>query len=109
MVRISSLIRADKEYRDFFDTLNEAYRSKSSHPIVVNGLTGGSEDAFLAEGVIDAVKLSGAPVLVLCGSEEQQLSVYALLSVLDIRVKRFPGRNLIFNNITSSHDVERLH
>ncbi len=107
MKRISSLIRLDKEYRDFSDTLAEAYRRSSSYPIVVNGLTGGSEDAFLAEGVIDAVKCSNTPVLVLCGSEEQQLSVYATLSATDLRVRRFPGRNLVFNNITSSHDVER--
>ena len=107
MERISSLIRFDKEYRDFFDTLLQAYRQKTSYPIVINGLTGGSEDAFLAESVIDAVGCSNAPVLVLCGSEEQQLSVYSILSSLDLRVKRFPGRDLVFNNITASHDVER--
>ena len=107
MERISSLIRTDKEYRDFSDTLRDAYLRSTSYPIVVNGLTGGSEDAFLAEAVIDAVEYSTAPVLVLCGSEEQLLSVHALLSGLDLKVRRFPGRNLVFNNITASHDVER--
>ena len=107
MDRISSLIRADREYKNFLTTLTETYRAKEVLPIAVNGLTGGAEGAFLVESVIEARKLSDAPVLILCGSEGECEKAVRLLSEGGVSVRRYKKRDLVFYNIRASHDIER--
>ena len=107
MDRISSLIRADREYKSFLQTLTETYRSKDVLPIAVNGLSGGAEAAFLVESVIEARRLSDAPVLVLCGSEGECEKVTKLLLEGGVSVRRYKKRDLVFYNIRASHNLDR--
>ena len=108
MQRISSLIRRDKEFGSFKDTLEHSYRDKTPLPIVVNGLSGGAEDAFLCESVIEAVRVAnGVPVLILTDSDEHRDDVFSLLTSSGINAQRFKSRDLVFKNISASADVDR--
>ena len=107
MQRVTSLIRADREYRNFVLSLGEAFRKDGSHPIAVNGLSGGAEDAFLVESVIEAKKLTDAPLLVLVGSDVEREKVLALLTSAGISAVGYKKRDLVFHNIRASHDVDR--
>ncbi len=106
-MRLSALIRADREYKGFLSALEEAYASQRSLPIAVNGLTGGAESAFLTESVIEARRISGAPVLVLVGSDAERESVTSFLSEAGLRAAAYKKRDLVFHNIRASHDVDR--
>ncbi len=107
MERLTGLIRADREYRNFVLSLGETFRKDDSLPIAVNGLSGGAEDAFLVESVVEARKLSPSPVLVLVGSETERERVIALLLTAGISAVGYKKRDLVFHNIRASHDVDR--
>ncbi len=104
----TSLIRLDKEYREFSDALKHAfYKKEELLPIAVNGLSGGAETAFIAETVKDAVKISGVPTLIFVSSDgEREKLVKALLS-LGIAARGYKKRERVFHNIRASHDIER--
>ena len=106
-MRLSGLIRADREYKSFSLTLGEALRATEPLPIVVNGLTGGAELAFLAEAIRDARKLSSAPALVLVRDDSEREKVLAALSASGLSVLGFKKRDLVFHNIKASHDIDR--
>ena len=79
-MKISGLIRADKEFGAFAECLKSAHKSSPCYPLAVNGLSGGAQDAFLCESVVEAHKISGAPVLVLVGSDEVRRQTCASLT-----------------------------
>ena len=106
-MRLSGLIRADREYKSFSLTLGEALRATEPLPIVVNGLTGGAELAFLAEAIRDARKLSSAPALVLVRDDSEREKVLAALSASGLSALGFKKRDLVFHNIKASHDIDR--
>ena len=107
MERLTSLIRADKVFRNYLSVLESSYRQKESLPIAINGLSGGAASAFLAESVIEARRISGAPVLILCESEGEKEKLLEVLSGAGINCLGFKKRDLVFHNIKASHDIER--
>ncbi len=136
-MKISRLIRCDREFAQYTAALREAFWSQKKLPIAVNGLSGGARDAFLTESVKEALTLmrtenarhadehkpskqngdsapdkenqskNSAPVLVILPSESECESVTELLSGEGIRAAAYKGRDLVFYNIKSSHDVDR--
>ena len=50
-MRIPSIIRQDSEYRASVLALTEQLSAKTPLPIVINGLSGGSADAYLIEEI----------------------------------------------------------
>ena len=107
MNRLSELIRLDGEYARYLSALTSQLASPTPYPIAINGLSGGAEEAFLAESVIEARKRSGAPVLILAESEQDRERIYKTLSALGLRISEYKRRDLVFHNIRASHDVER--
>ena len=107
MFEISSVITRDKEYRESIDALSRAYASDPSLPIVVNGLTGGAKSAYLAEAVREARRISGVPVLVLVGNDEERGRVVGLLSSVGLAAAAYKLRDLIFYNVSASADMDR--
>ena len=107
MNRLTSLIRADREFSGYLRTLAETYSAKEPLPISVNGLSGGSELAFICESVYEARRLSGAPVLILTGSEAERDKLCERLLSQGLKARSFQDRSLVFHNIKASHDVER--
>ncbi len=106
-MRISELIREDKEYREFSKCLNDAYKQTNPLPIVINGLSGGAVDAFLAEAIRDAKGISNTPVLLLVGDDEEASAMTELLSSHGLRAEEYKPRELVFHNISASHDIDR--
>ncbi len=106
MLKISSLIREDREFSSAMECLAEAYRRATPLPIVINGLAGGATLAFLNEAVGEALAVSGAPVLVITPTEEERARVAAYLAP-DHGAVEFKPRYPVLHNISASHDVER--
>ena len=106
-MKISELIRQDKEYRDFSQCLEETYRKPQPLPIVVNGLSGGASTAFLIEGLRDALRISQMPVLILVGDERERADMCSLLTLAGLDAVEYKPRDFVFHNISASHDVDR--
>ena len=108
MKRLTSLIREDKEFLSYLDTLRAAFAGGDEPlPIVVNGLSGGAEWAFVAESIVEARRISRAPVLVFVSSEARRDGLVAELIKQGIRAAAYKRRELVFHNIRASHDIER--
>ena len=107
MKKITSLIRSDSEFKSFLSSMRVAYTSADRLPMAVNGLSGGAESVFIAEAVSEAVKLSGAPVLLLVESELERQRLTEYLSSAGLRAVGYKKRDLVFHNIRASHDVDR--
>ena len=105
-MKISELIRLDREYKAFTLCLNESYRKKDSLPIVVNGLTGGAVSAFLTESAREAA-ICSAPTIFLVGDDLARGRLAAELIASGIKALEFKPREFVFNNISASHDVDR--
>ena len=108
MHRLTALIRADREYQGFLDTLRQVFlRSEELYPIAVNGLSGGAEDAFIVESVSEALKLSPVPCVIFAGSDTERDKIVSRLCDGGIRAMAYKRCEPVFHNIRASHDVER--
>ena len=105
-MNISRIIRHDKEFSAFVDCLRTDLRAKAPLPIVINGLSGGAVDAFVTEAVKESISLS-RPVLILTADDAQRVAVNATLLRSGIRSAEYKPRELVFHNVSASHDVDR--
>ncbi len=108
MITLGDFLSLDKEYASFRQTLSENLALPHALPIVVNGLSAGAENAFFLAAVKDALRFGGgACVLVLVENETVAERTTRLFQETDIRAMHYKERDLIFHNITASHDTER--
>lgn len=107
MERLTSLIRADKEFKNYLSVLESAYKQTESLPIAINGLSGGAASAFICESVIEARKLTSSPVLILVENEGERERLLETLRDSGISCLGYKKRDLVFHNIKASHDIER--
>ena len=107
MRSISSLIRQDREFGESLRTLGEQLSAQQPLPLIINGLSGGSADAYLAEAVLDAHLASRAPCLIFVGSDADRARTAHMLSDAGLCVAELKPRDLIFHNISASCDVDR--
>ena len=107
MLKISSLIREDREFLSAMDTLGEGLRRATPLPIVINGLAGGASLAFVFEAVSYALSISDGRVTVIASSEEERARLAAYLSGGGIPALEYKHREPVLHNISASHDVER--
>ncbi len=107
MLKISSLIRQDREFSASISAMAESYRAESPLPIAINGLSEGARDAYIAAAAAEAWRISSAPTVLLVGSDEEGRRLTALLAGEGVRARYFPDRELVFSNISASHDIER--
>ncbi len=107
MKNLSALIRYDREFSASVDTLREQMKIKNPRPVIINGLTYGAQIAYLSEAIPKMRKISGAPALIIVGSEaERERTVAALLS-FGVKALGYKQRDFVFHNISASHDTER--
>ena len=106
-MRIPSIIRQDGEYRASVLALAEQLSAKAPLPIVINGLSGGSADAYLVEAVAEARAHSGAPAIILAGNDAERVRVAALLGAWGLDAREFKPRELVFHNVSASCDIDR--
>ncbi len=112
MLKVSSLIREDREFSASIDTLRSAYSAPVPLPLVVGGLAGGATSAYLTEAVLEAVRLirgagASSPVLLLVSSDEMRESVLDTLATTGLSVRAYKLREPVFYNISASHDIDR--
>ena len=103
----SELIRRESEFRSYAERLADTLCASHPLPIAVNGLSGGATDAFVCESVREARRHSKSPVLVLVQDMQTARYVTDYLSEDGFSAMRFDERELVFHNISASHDVER--
>ena len=108
MQRITNPIRLDREFRSASLTLSETTAAKTPLPIVVNGLSGGAADAFLAEAIRDhRADPSRRPAMVFTRDESEAVRVAAMLTDAGLSAAAYPAREFCLHHMTASHDLER--
>lgn len=107
MLKISSLIRQDREFAASVAAMAEAYRAFVPLPIAINGLSEGARDAYIAAAACEACRISSVPSVLFVGSDEEGRRLTALLAGEGVRARYYPDRELVFANIAASHDIER--
>ena len=106
MLKISQIIRAEKEYKASLDTVKAQLLTKKPLPVIINGLSGGGADAYVTECVKD-IAGCGTITLILASSEAERARIAALLSSAGVRTAEYKVRDFVFHNISASHDRER--
>ena len=106
-MNISKIIRQDREFGAFLECFKANMRKESPLPIVVNGLSGGASDAFITETVVENSKESRLPVLILTADDTERSELSAMLMRSGLRVAEYKARELVFHNISASHDIDR--
>lgn len=107
MIKIPALIRLDKEFSVSVATALREFIANKPKPIIINGLSGGSESAYLSEAIRELYERTKAPSLVLVGNTTEAEGVVDALRGAGISVFEFKPRELIFYNISASSDIDR--
>ncbi len=107
MQKLSGFIRYDKEFSEALLTYTAQMKAKEQLPLIINGLTAGAADAFLAEFISETEKISASPVLVFVSSDAERERVCASLVSAGICAAQYKSRDFVFHNISASHDTER--
>ena len=106
-MRIPSIIRQDGEYKASVLAIAEQLSAKTPLPIVINGLSGGSADAYLIEAVAEVKERSGAPAVIFAGNDAERTRVASLLMAWGLDAREFKPRELVFHNVSASCDIDR--
>jgi len=106
-MNISKIIRQDKEFGAFLECFKAQTLREVPLPIVINGLSGGAADAFITEAVIENSALTGCPILILTTDDTERSELAGMLSRSGLRIAEYKARELVFHNISASHDVDR--
>ena len=107
MSSVTSLIREDREFFATLSGIRVALKASEPYPLLVNGLTGGAEDAFLTEACRELVREIKSPILILTSTPAERHRVAELLSEGGLCALEFKERELIFHNVSASCDVDR--
>lgn len=107
MKKITSLITKDREFESSVQTALCEFSKKEPLPIAVNGLSGGAVYAYVSEIAESLSAKTASPVLVLAGSDTERDKLCAILCEQGLRALSYKPRDLIFHNISASHENER--
>ena len=107
MSEFSELLRYDREYLDFESCLADSFQASVFLPIAVSGLSGGAERAFVCQSIASAKRITGGCALILVQNDESARGIQRAVCSLGLRARRFPSREMVFHNISASHDIER--
>lgn len=103
----SSLITFDREFKQYAITLSEQLQAKKPLPIVVNGLHTGACTDLCCQTVIQTKAKTNRPVLLLVTDEKEAGQLTDSLCHAGISACVFPSRDLLFDFVSASHDLER--
>ncbi len=102
-IRTAALLTV-KEARDFLAALSEGAAAKKPLPVFSTGLSGEACELLLCEGVRQLHE-EGKPILVLAPDEKTARRLHLRLSYLSAHL--FSEREMVYYNITASHEIER--
>ena len=106
-MNISRIIRQDKEFLAFLECLRHEMRKDAPLPIVVNGIAGGASDAFITECVRESSQEGRLPLIILTADDTERSEIASMLTRSGLSVAEYKARELVFHNISASHDVDR--
>jgi len=107
MKRQTRLIRYDREFFSSVATLKDQLSSTVPLPIVINGLSDGSANAYLAEVLLELSGMGAPPSLIIVPSDKEREQICTYISTLGLRALEYKSREFVFHNISASHDTER--
>ena len=107
MTDISSLIRRDKEFFHSVEAIREQLSAKTPLPIAINGLQGGAVDAFVAESILEAKRLSGTAALLLVRDSSVAARLLESLAAFGVSALEYKYREPVFHNVSASADIDR--
>lgn len=104
---VKLLIDSIKQERDFGEYKATLYKNLGGKPkpIVISGLSAGAACAFYA-ATAEALSDLGKKTLFIAADEAEGQRIVRSLSSSGIRSAFYPMRDLVFHNITASHDCE---
>lgn len=107
MKGITSFITYDREFLSSMETAVAESKKSEKLPIVINGLCSGAAGAYICESVAFLSEKTASPVLILAGNDTERDKICAALTSVGIRAASYKERDLVFHNISASHDNER--
>ncbi len=107
MRAITSAILADKEFEEARATLLSQRKAAKPLPLMVNGLSDGAKEAFLAELLRAYTEETASASLVLVSEEGEAASLAAFLQNEGLSAVYFPPKDFVLLNISASRDTER--
>ncbi len=99
-------IRAEREYGSVLRTVREQQKARTKMPLLVTGLCEGARAAFYAALAQDLRRETGRGIFLLLSEEKEARRLTEGLTSAGLRVLNCPARDLVFHNITASHDYE---
>lgn len=101
---IQSKFRKEKEFSNLIETLKSQRRRDRKLPAFVTGLCEGALDCFLA--ALACEELNQNTILITASDEKDAVKINTSLNNYGYRSMFYPGRDPIFYDMISSHDVE---
>ncbi len=102
---LEDIIRRERDYGAYAETLKSGFYVRPK-PIVISGLSAGAANAFYAATVTDAVAAGAEATVFIVADDAEARKLTAYLSNSGKRAFYYPVRELVFHNITASHDSE---
>ncbi len=105
-MNITEILYADHLLTDVLTSLSEQMAAPRPLPLIVNGLTGGAQDALCVEAA-RKVKDAGRFSLFLAPNAGEAEKLVAVMRDSGLRAAYFPARDLTLYEYSASHDTER--
>ena len=106
-MKLTSFLFSDPLFAETLKGIRTQREAARPLPILVNGLTGGAEDAFCCEAATALSRECGTPVLFLVPDETRAASLTACLTSGGVRAHLFRRRPPVYRFYPASHDMER--
>ena len=103
---ITKYITEGNEYRQISSAFDAQKRAKKRLPMLVTGMCDGARAAFIAE-TVKREREAGAPPVAICAPDEKTANrLRNSLEGAGLTTPIYPWRDMIFHNITASHEFE---
>ncbi len=102
---ITESIRRERDYSAYAETLRLGFKVRPK-PIIVSGLCIGASHAFYSATADEAAALGSDPVIFIVSDDTEGRRLVSHFRSEGRRAFYYPMRDLIFHNITASHDSE---
>jgi transcription-repair coupling factor (mfd) len=103
---LTGAVSAEREYGGIISAISEQSRNRSPYPLRVTGMCEGVRAAFAVLLARHAAQTWGHPLLCVVPDEKEGLKCSNLLEACGLHTVVYPFRDLIFHNITASHESE---
>ncbi len=103
---ITQQIKNEKEYKSILSNALTQISSERPRPMSVTGLSEGASEAFYTELITGIKQNTDKGVLLICPDEKTQHRLKNAFESCGKKCLVYPYRDLVFHNITASHEYE---